>query len=200
MCCSPASGSSDTGHKQPGVQGAAWLLSQKGICGVFLSGVALKLKIFKAKQQQKKSCLHELKPPACCFSAEISHQVFCPHLIRREAVSGVLWTIPGCIISQRFAPGSDARGHLPWNSLYVQFMSDLLRTNEDGCDLHEKSWDQRGPGAPAAGSPSIPCLLGWLGGLRKATLVAAQLPGTAAEAAEWLPEQLWELRAENSLD
>lgn len=73
----------------------------------------------------------------------------------------MLWIISGCITSRGFTLGKDARGHLPWNTLYVRFTSDLLRTNEDGCDLHEKSSER----APAAGSHSVPCVLegGWVG-------------------------------------
>lgn len=73
----------------------------------------------------------------------------------------MLWIISGCITSRGFTLGKDARGHLPWNTLYVRFTSDLLRTNEDGCDLHEKSSER----APVAGSHSVPFVLegGWVG-------------------------------------
>ena len=47
--------------------------------------------------------------------------------------------VSGCTVPWGVTLGKDARGHLPWYALYVQFTTDLLQTNEGVRNLHEKS-------------------------------------------------------------
>lgn len=61
-------------------------------------------------------------------------------------MSRVLLIASGRAVSWGFVLGNGATGDLPWNTLYVQFTTDLLQTNDQVHNLHEKSL-QRGRGS-----------------------------------------------------
>lgn len=67
----------------------------------------------------------------------------------------------GCAVSWGFVLGNGAMGDLPWNTLYVQFTTDLLQTNDEVHNLHEKSL-QRDRGS-AVRSHMITTYGSWVG-------------------------------------
>lgn len=65
----------------------------------------------------------------------------------------------GRAVSWGFVLGNGAMGDLPWNTLSVQFTTDLLQTNDKVHNLHEKGLQR--DGGSAARSHTIARVCVW---------------------------------------
>lgn len=100
--------------------------------------------------------------------------------------------VSGCTIFWGFTLWNDARGHLPWNALYIQFTTDLFQTNNKVCNLHEKSLQRERDSSSfgfetPSGAVRVWRVTEWAG----KGLVGGSPASRESMRGSWLPEQVW---------